>query len=891
MSQTINEIKQNKTAYNIISDNNRMKITEYLDQKNIIWGVLKNKYEYVNGAPYCSTFKLSSLKNKHNIKSQDDYINLIKASQKYVKNTSKIAYDTTYINCIDVDTKDLNFDNFKSYIPYVASNNKQLPHFFVKMTNIKQGYENKCRIGLEGVDILLNQGAYSRGDAVVFHQDAEISEVNFKEFLKEFFPKKYKELYRPIKIKKKKEQIIEDVSIPEPKNIKQFKKSDIDVQFILDNLPTECWENYATWFKLSSYIKCRFPDMGYFLWIKFSSKSKKHQSDLNEALFNSIPTKITLNDGVIVNMLKKYNLEAYKELTGDKYQFIDDIDDNYIDDKISVAFSKRELEKIIYNGDIEGKLRQDYEDYQKLNNSDKKQDIVACDQLYNQIYEAQQTALKNSMEYIKKYVAKIIASKPIYITYDYKKNGDIASDYIIHPTKKHFIESWEHYQLRVFKKKGSDKLAEKILITEILKKGKYRIYDKMEYLPAQTIAYDKYKKNTFNLWTGWKWKYKKDFVVNEDLIKNIIYHYKLVFSDDNLIDDKPDALFNYNMKLFKYILLGYKTGIATFCYGAQGAGKNLAFEYFGKSIIGEEYFAYFNSLESLLGRFNNLRAMKTYIICDELDIWAGDNKAHNQLKSLLTSTLTRWEKKCVDAVNIKDYSNYTFLSNFPYGLKTESKGDRRTQSFKCSSKHLRDTDYITKLLLDMGVVPKGHQDDEGNDLQKLTKYEQEKADQIAEHFFHYIMSFNLAGFNPEKIIKTKDRIQGEIYGTPILARFLATLFYKSDEEGHINNLKIPETGYVEISSKDIASMYKKFCLKTGHKLNYRGYSVLKSIYEKYPMILNLRHHTSKGNVLRIYEEHRSHINKYLNSIHTFDKHNIKSDLSDYDFIEDDELGD
>ena len=89
MSQTINEIKQNKTAYNIISDNNRMKITEYLDQKNIIWGVLKNKYEYVNGTPYCSTFKLSSLKNKHNIKSQDDYINLIKASQKYVKNRSK----------------------------------------------------------------------------------------------------------------------------------------------------------------------------------------------------------------------------------------------------------------------------------------------------------------------------------------------------------------------------------------------------------------------------------------------------------------------------------------------------------------------------------------------------------------------------------------------------------------------------------------------------------------------------------------------------------------------------------------------------------------------------------------------------------------------------------
>ena len=131
-------------------------------------------------------------------------------------------------------------------------------------------------------------------------------------------------------------------------------------------------------------------------------------------------------------------------------------------------------------------------------------------------------------------------------------------------------------------------------------------------------------------------------------------------------------------KLWKLILLGYKTGInQVFTSKEQGSGKNLMFEYFGKKILGEPYFAYFSCLEDLTSKFSSLRCCKSLVLGDELDTWASDHKTAKKLKSMITSTVTKLERKGCDAINLPDYANYCLLSNIEYIAKVEGSGDRR----------------------------------------------------------------------------------------------------------------------------------------------------------------------------------------------------------------------
>jgi len=819
----------------------RMNIIEYLNEHNITWGYLNNDFfsgekKYSNGVNYTGTFLLSSFKSKkiqEVFKTQERYIKYIKKSQKTP--TNLIAYDTTIVNCLDIDCKKYNYNIEKSKYPYVLSNNKKLPHFFLKFTDLPPNKEDNFRIDGGNIDILKGQGAFSKPDAEVINSDIGIEELNVKKFLRKYRKEKHDNLYRQKKIIKKKA----DSSV-QVKSESELSFTSEALLYVLRALPAKALNDFSDWFSISSFIKKYFND--YDLWCEISSKSGKSANN-TETMWNQLPTAIEFNDGFIVNLMNKYNIKI-------EYNFLADEDS---EKEIDLAFNKAFFKKMC------------------------KQTIMIYgpkDAGWSEEYSEKSDLINKIILYLSKYTGKILGKKCLYYSLIYK--GDKIEEIRIHKKKADWLEYWEHYNIFIYNYE-SGKRKKHTILGYILKEceNAIKIWDAVDFMPNVNKEYvADSDDNIFNLWTGWRFKEIPDFKIDMKKIERIIEHYKNIFYNGG-----KDDLFEYNMKLFKMMLRGKKTGIQSYIWGKQGTGKNLGLEYFAMNIVGEKYYAYFDTLEALTNRFSGLRSEKIIIVCDELDTYGGDVKTANTLKSLTTSILIRKELKGIDSINIKDYSNYYYLSNYPFGGRTEGKGDRRTQSIKVCGDMACNEEYFKPLIKDMGLVNKF------SESNRLSDDEQKRADDIALHFYHYILSFNLEGFNCEKIIKTDDRIQGEILGTNKFVRFIRCLLesYKK---------KVADS-LVKLNSNDIMNRYWKWTNYLGLKNEIsNGNGLMKKIYPRLPILKKLAHkHTSKGNYLLFNKSNIDKLIKKLDKNNTFDIEEIDYDISSADsFLDSDELG-
>ena len=140
----------------------------------------------------------------------------------------------------------------------------------------------------------------------------------------------------------------------------------------------------------------------------------------------------------------------------------------------------------------------------------------------------------------------------------------------------------------------------------------------------------------------------------------------------------------------------------------------------------------------------------------------------------MTRTLTNLEYKCIDAKQVDDFANYIFLSNNRHPVKVEGKNDRRSCMIEVSNKTRQDVEYFSGLAEDMGMNT-AKADSDGfrfSETQVFTEKQLEQADVIGKHFFHYIMSQDIVGFNAGQIPKTALRIEAETESCPHLARFV-----------------------------------------------------------------------------------------------------------------------
>jgi hypothetical protein len=393
--------------------------------------------------------------------------------------------------------------------------------------------------------------------------------------------------------------------------------------------------------------------------------------------------------------------------------------------------------------------------------------------------------------------------------------------------KTTLVEGWNWLDLYVpqFQKKGI-KWKKELFIQEFLRTRYLRRFTDEVYKPMEYFKYHIYNNvNTFNLWSGWKYKYdpkwdgnKKFMFQGEEttglkLIDNIIQHYNIVFAN------RKKELLDFIFNIYSLILWGKKSGIMMVITGPEmGTGKSMGAEYFGEQIIGMNNYTYISNIDDATKQFTGQFENKSYCVMDEVKAGQGGQYKKNTgiLKGLITQKVLKMEKKYQTAKAAESKLNLCAVSN-DAGCKIiccENPGCRRFFLIEANPELKNRPDrkeYFAKLALEMGRT------DDNKKALHLTPEQHDKYRAIGFHFTNYLMARDLSGFDKEKIPKTNMRLRAEQNAIPYHMRFLRIFLaeMKANQKyhkAHIFNyykLYTSETGLKRYCGS-AASLFRRF---------------------------------------------------------------------------------
>ena len=203
-----------------------------------------------------------------------------------------------------------------------------------------------------------------------------------------------------------------------------------------------------------------------------------------------------------------------------------------------------------------------------------------------------------------------------------------------------------------------------------------RSYQRIVFDPSQK----KYPADSYNLFSGWNLKRKKGKC---DAVLNMMRR-ELCNNDEHL--------FRYLCAWIQQILKTpwKKTKTALIFSSGQGCGKGLFMKFLGKIFAG--YYLHLLDDNQLIGRFNDLLQAKLLVFSDEA-VFAGDPRAANKLKGLITEDRLTIEIKNVSAYPVDSYVNLIIASNDRHVASVDA-DDRRYVVFELNEDHKNDWNYF-----------------------------------------------------------------------------------------------------------------------------------------------------------------------------------------------------
>lgn len=375
------------------------------------------------------------------------------------------------------------------------------------------------------------------------------------------------------------------------------------------------------------------------------------------------------------------------------------------------------------------------------------------------------------MKYLNHYICALVnTSDPIYYVFSYNKDKKPA-EMIFKKSFKNLMGSYSKY---IFNFKEGPANIIHVWNTN----PKRREYLNEVFDPSETIS-----KDYLNRFVGWNYDILPRHVqIDKSKFKHIDNHIKEILcnGDENLYD--------YFWKYYASILQNpsEKTGVCMVFTSDQGAGKGIIFEeILGSKIFGGDnnkyvssgignYYNYINKKEDLTAKFNNNMAGKLLTVVDEVDTFAKDYKFASVMKTLITSNSLKLERKCIDAITIRDYNNITMLSNERDITYVES-SDRRYNFHSVNNKWVIE-DNSTKEFKAKVAKYMNNIRAEGNNHEAMT------------HLFNYFMRMDLSNFNVRRIPKTKYKKELILKSAgPKLEFFAEKVVYYNFKNGYISN--------------------------------------------------------------------------------------------------------
>lgn len=224
---------------------------------------------------------------------------------------------------------------------------------------------------------------------------------------------------------------------------------------------------------------------------------------------------------------------------------------------------------------------------------------------------------------------------------------------------------------------------------------KYRGTDYMKSANCtsfQSIVFDPTfaKAHKFNLFRGLAFSTIDQFVVDYSKVQPFVDHVKVVMANGD--EEGGQWLLSWMAHIIQYP--GKKPGSACVFRGSQGTGKTLCWEIYGM-LVGSKLVSTVDSMHAVIGKFNSTTANKLLVVVDET--CAGDDVAGSyKLKAMITSNKRVYERKFVDAIFVKAYDRFVFLSNHDHPVRVETT-DRRYACFDVSDTYLDNHGYFENL--------------------------------------------------------------------------------------------------------------------------------------------------------------------------------------------------
>ena len=437
-----------------------------------------------------------------------------------------------------------------------------------------------------------------------------------------------------------------------------------------------------------------------------------------------------------------------------------------------------------FNFDLKLKVKEmgtEYIDIIDTHIKDDKIEIPLNDMSYDKIkeeFEKTHFKVKNPISFMEE--ANIRGIKKMYS----KRKGD-------------FIDTFLNIKYKEFNDKKMS-YEKKEFITKWIKDENMRTYDLCDFLPMMPVEDNIY--NTFKGYEiGQKYpiKLKKEYTKNK-FEKSLIYkHIQNLCGND----DKTVKYFIHWLSRRIKQPYNHKNQTALIFKSDEGAGKDIFFNWFGRKVIGKDYYISESKTTEIFGDRNGLLENKILTVINETEI----NKTYN-IGEILKDAITREENTIHASYGIPftqtNNNGYIFLTNNDLMLVI-SQTDRRFVVICCNNSICNDFEYFTALSKEL------------------------ENDEYARLFYNYLMfnnDINIDTFdfiNERPISQLYKDIQ-ETFKTPFIS-FLENLIIT---KGNLNKIET-------FKSSELFDLFLQFidCNKYKFDINITKFGLLIKKYE------------------------------------------------------------
>lgn len=373
--------------------------------------------------------------------------------------------------------------------------------------------------------------------------------------------------------------------------------------------------------------------------------------------------------------------------------------------------------------------------------------------------------------------------------------GEYSESDAMQLINQHYCIGWSDNETAVFRKNDDGTLSfvpdkqfklevqnifvknpagKRVSVERYWKESTDRDQKKLVFKPGGTTHSDEY-----NLWRGFGVEMRKGWQKQRRFLRHL----------RRVICRHDKQKFKYLMHLLAWFVQNpdkHAEVILVLKSRQQGTGKSTV----GKVML--DIFGHHGLLiddkDRLLGRFNDYLETASFILAEEI-LFAGDHRADDKLKSMITGPLLTIERKNGSIRQLPNRMSVLATTNHDHAVAAGSR-ERRKIVYDVSNEYVGNKDYFDALYRDL-------------------------ADGGTSQFLWFLLSTKLGSWHPRMIIKTEETAEQQRMSGDSVCQWAQACI-------HADAIAVSDRGPefdlgTSVSFRHLLDAYTEFCRKTGSR--------------------------------------------------------------------------